>query len=207
MEFLIASGFWGEWISHFANWWGAVWPWIWLSIAWGLLATAAALGLLGVFVPVIPGAIVFVLGALVHKLMLPDVFAWWSIGALGILTVLDRVVDFFATALGSKWFGGTKWGIFGALAGGLIGLFFGIIGILIGPVIGAVICELIWARRHPKEAAKSGLGAGLGFGLSIVGRMAVYFMMIGILVFDGFFQGDGEPGPVEIGAKLELEEG
>ena len=62
------------------------------------------------------------------QLMLPDVFAWWSIGILGVLMFLDRVVDFFATAMGSKWFGGTRWGIFGALAGGLIGLFFGIIG-------------------------------------------------------------------------------
>jgi len=205
MEYLIAGGFWSEWMSHIADWWGVAWPWIWLTIAWGILASAAALGLVGVFVPVIPGAVVFFLGALVHKLMLPDIFAWWSIGALGALMVLDRVVDFFATALGSKWFGGTKWGIFGALAGGLIGLFFGIIGILIGPIIGAVTCELIWARRHPKEAAKSGLGAGLGFGLSIVGRMAVFFMMIGALVVDGVFDPGGEePTPeTEVARKIE----
>ena len=205
MDFLIASGFWSGWMSHVAGWWCTAWPWIWLSIAWGVLATAAALGLLGVFVPVIPGAIVFFLGALIHKLMMPEVFAWWSIGALGILMVVDRVVDFFATAMGSKWFGGTKWGIFGALAGGLIGLFFGIIGILIGPVIGAVVCELIWARRHPKEAAKSGLGAGLGFGLSIVGRMAVYFMMIGTLVFDLVFEDPSDERAVEVGIEMGVE--
>ena len=206
MDFLIASGFWSEWMSQIASWWGAAWPWIWLSIAWGVLATAAALGLLGVFVPVIPGAIVLFLGALIHKLMMPEVFAWWSIGALGILMVLDRGVDFFATAMGSKWFGGTKRGIFGALAGGLIGLFFGIIGILVGPVIGAVVCELIWARRHPKEAAKSGLGAGLGFGLSIVGRMAVYFMMVGTLVVYGVFDPGGEEPAPDAEVEREIEE-
>ena len=184
MEFLIASGFWNEWLGYIADWWGSAWQWVWLSIAWGILATAIVMGLLGVFVPVIPGAFVCFLGALIHKLMMSDVLAWWIIGILGGLMVLDRVVDFFATAMGSKWFGGTGWGICGALAGGLIGLFFGIIGILIGPVIGAVVCELIWARRHLKEAAKSGIGAGLGSGLSIVGRMVIYFMMIGSLVFD-----------------------
>ena len=145
------------------GWWGHRLAMGLAVIAWGILATAAAIGLLGVFVPVIPGAIVFFLGALIHKLMMPDVFAWWSIGILGVLMILDRVVDFFATAMGSKWFGGTKWGIFGALAGGLIGLFFGIIGILIGPVIGAVVCELIWARRHPKEAGKVRYRSRLGF--------------------------------------------
>ena len=192
-------------MSHIAGWWGTAWPWIWLSIGWGVLATAAALGLLGVFVPVIPGAIVLFLGALIHKLMMPEVFAWLSIGALGILMILDRVVDFFATAMGSKCFGGTKWGIFGALAGGLIGLFFGIIGILIGPVIGAVVCELIWARRHPKEAAKSGLGAGLGFGLSIVGRMVVYFMMIGTLVFDVALEDPSDEQAVQLGIEMGVE--
>ena len=205
MDFLIASGFWSEWMGHIADWWGSAWPWVWPFIAWGILATAAAMGLLGVFVPVIPGAIVFFLGALIHKLMLPDVFAWWSIGILGVLMFLDRVVDFFATAMGSKWFGGTRWGIFGALAGGLIGLFFGIIGILIGPVIGVVVCELIWARRHPKEAGKSGIGAGLGFGLSIVGRMVVYFMMIGSLVFDVVLEDTSNEPAVDVGIGRELE--
>jgi uncharacterized protein YqgC (DUF456 family) len=205
MEILIAGGFWSDWMSHIADWWGVAWPWIWLTMAWGLLVSAAALGLVGVFVPVIPGAIVFFLGALVHKLMLPDIFAWSSIGALGAFMVLDRVVDFFATALGSKWLGGTKWGIFGALVGGMIGLFFGIIGILIGPVIGAVICELTWARRHPKEAAKSGLGAGLGFGLSIVGRMVVFLMMIGALVFDGVLDPGDEESALEVEELREIE--
>tara|TARA_B000000557_G_scaffold241197_1_gene220563 strand:+ start:397 stop:1020 length:624 start_codon:yes stop_codon:yes gene_type:complete len=206
MEILIGSGFWSQWMGHLADWWGAAWPWIWMSLAWGLLVSAAALGLLGVFVPVIPGAIVFFLGALIHKLMLPDVFAWWGIGAVGVLMIMDRVVDLFATALGSKWFGGTKWGIFGALAGGLIGLFFGVVGILIGPVIGAVVCELIWARRHPKEAAKSGLGAGLGFGLSVVGRMVIYFMMFGALVFDVVLDREEEVGPIiEVSSDPEVE--
>ncbi len=84
--------------------------------------------------------------------MLPEVFTWWAIGILGALMVLDRLVDFFATAVGTKWFGGTKWGIIGALVGGFLGLFFGIVGILIGPVVGAVVFEMVWAKRHPKEA-------------------------------------------------------
>ena len=116
--------------------------------------------------------------------MLQDVFTWWAIGILGALMVLDRLVDFFATAVGTKLFGGTKWGIIGTMVGGFLGLFFGIFGILIGPVIGAVAFEMILAKRHPKEAARSGVGAGVGFGLSAVGRMIVCFMMMGLLIVD-----------------------
>ncbi len=181
MESIVENG---SWLTALWDWVKAMGPYVWSFSAWTILLTSVFMGFLGVFVPVIPGAIVFFLGGLVHKLMLPDTFSWWVIGVLGILMVLDRVVDFFATAFGTKWFGGTKWGIFGALAGGLVGLFFGIVGILVGPIIGAVVFEIVWARRHPKEAAKSGVGAGVGFGISAIGRMAVYFIMIGALVID-----------------------
>ncbi len=184
IEAIVESGGWADWMSVVIDWAKLVWPYIWASVAWGVLSVAIFLGLIGVFVPVIPGGIVFFLGGLIHKLMLPDVFTWWAIGILGALMVLDRLVDFFATAVGTKWFGGTKWGIIGALIGGFIGLFFGIFGILIGPVLGAVAFEMIWAKRHPKEAARSGVGAGVGFGLSAVGRMIVCFTMIGLLIVD-----------------------
>ena len=184
IEAIVEGGGWTGWMSVVIEWAIGVWPYIWASVAWGVLLTAIFLGLIGVFLPVIPGGIVFFLGGLTHKLMLPDVFTWWAIGILGALMVLDRLVDFFATAVGTKWFGGTKWGIIGALLGGGLGLFFGIFGILIGPVIGAVAFEMIWAKRHPKEAARSGVGAGVGFGLSAVGRMIVCFMMMGLLIVD-----------------------
>lgn len=184
MDWLFASGMWTDWFFEMMAWVKAMGPYVWIAVAWGILSMSIFLGLIGVFVPVIPGGIVFFAGGMVHKLMLPDGFSWWAIGILGGLMVLDRVVDFFATALGTKWFGGTKWGMIGALVGGIFGLFLGIVGILIGPIVGAVVFELIWAKRHPREAAKSGVGAGVGLGLSAAGRMVVCFMMIGTLIVD-----------------------
>lgn len=192
MDWLLANSVWTDWFFVLMDWIRAMGPYAWAGIAWCILLSSIFLGLVGVFVPVIPGGVVLLGGGLVHKLMLPDVFSWWAMGILGGLMILDRIVDLAATALGTKWFGGTKWGIIGALGGGMIGLFFGIIGILIGPIIGAVACEMIWAKRHPREAAKSGVGAGVGFGLSAVGRMAVCFMMIGTLVID-FSMDDDDP--------------
>jgi len=199
IEAIVESGGWSDWVTVGIDWAKAVWPYLWASLAWVVLMAAVFFGLIGVFVPVIPGGIVFFLGGLIHKLMLPEVFTWWAIGILGALMVLDRLVDFFATAVGTKWFGGTKWGIIGALVGGFLGLFFGIVGILIGPVIGAVVFEMVWAKRHPKEAARSGVGAGVGFGLSAVGRMIVCFMMMGLLIVDFVV----EDGAVELSENME----
>tara|TARA_B100000900_G_C20473440_1_gene672376 strand:+ start:378 stop:1010 length:633 start_codon:yes stop_codon:yes gene_type:complete len=184
IEAIAEGGGWTGWMSVVIEWAIGVWPYFLASVAWGVLLAAIFLGFIGVFVPVIPSGIVVFLGGLIHKLILPDVFSWWAIGILGVLMVLDRLVDFVATGVGTKLFGGTKWGITGALVGGFLGLFFGIFGILIGPVIGAVAFEMIWAKRHLKEAARSGVGAGVGFSLSAVGRMIVCFMMMGLLIVD-----------------------
>lgn len=156
-------------------------------LAWTLLGLGIVGGLLGVLLPMVPGAFVLLIGAALFAWLEPGWIGGSALLALVGLTVLDRIVDFAATAFGSKWFGGSRWGMIGAVAGGLVGLFFGIVGLLIGPVIGAVALELAVAKRRPKEAARSGVGAGVGFGLSIVGRFAVCVAMIGVVAMDLFW--------------------
>lgn len=176
-----------EWIKGTGAFWSTAGEYGWSAASWALLSLSAAMGLLGVVIPVIPGAIVLLVGALLFHWMSPGWLSWWTIGVLGAMVVLDRVVDFVGTAAGTKWFGGTKWGIFGALTGGLVGLFFGPFGLIFGPVIGAFAFELAWARRHPKQAARSGLGAGVGFGLSMLGRLGVCLLMLAALGVDLFW--------------------
>ncbi len=176
-----------DWLSTVGEWMKPVGSFAFAGLAWLILSLSSAAGLAGVVVPVIPGAIVLFLGALIHKWMLPEYLDWWTIGGLGLLVIVDRVVDFLGTALGAKWFGGTKWGIIGALVGGFVGLFLGIIGIIIGPVIGAIVFEIIWAKSHPKEAARAGVGAGVGFGISTLGRLIVCIIMLSIIFMDLVF--------------------
>lgn len=173
-----------DWMDGMKDWWPTALQYGRMGSSWLILGGSAFLGLVGVLVPIIPGAVVLCAGALVFKLFMPEWLNWWTIGGLAFLTVLDRVADFAGTAAGTKWFGGTKWGIFGAIVGGVVGLFFGIVGILFGPVLGAIVFELVWAKRNPKEAAKSGIGAGVGFGLSMAGRFAIYLAMLAAIVVD-----------------------
>lgn len=173
-----------DWVSNIGEWFSAMGPYVLATIAWLGLLVGVLGGLVGVFLPVIPGAIVLWLTVLVHKLMLPDMFSWWGVWILFAFVLIDRVVDFAGTALGTKWFGGSKWAIFGAVIGGLVGIFFGPLGLILGPVAGAFSLELIAAKAHPKVAAKSGVGAGVGFGISTLGRFIVCLLMIGGIVAD-----------------------
>ena len=153
-------------------------------IAWTLLALGVLSGPVGAFVPLVPGGVLPVIGALIHKLILPGVLSWWTILALVIIAILERVVDVIGTLIGAKWAGATRWGLFGAAIGGIIGLFFAPFGLLLGPIIGAFVAEILFARRHLADSVKAGVGAGVGYGISVAARLALAVLMIMIVLFD-----------------------
>lgn len=153
-------------------------------IAWAALVLGLIGGPVGALLPIVPGAVLPVCGALVHKLILPDVLSWWTVAALVVIAILERVVDFLGTVLGAKWAGATRWGLFGAALGGIIGLFFAPFGLLLGPIIGAFLAEIIFARRGLEPSIKSGVGAGVGYGISLAARLALAVLMIMIVLFD-----------------------
>jgi uncharacterized protein YqgC (DUF456 family) len=153
-------------------------------IAWAALVIGLVCGLLGAFIPVVPGAVLPVIGTLIHKLVLPEVLSWWTIAALALIALLERVVDFVGTLVGAKWAGATRWGLFGAAAGGIAGLFFAPFGLLVGPVIGAFAAEVVFAQRGLQPSIKAGVGAGVGYGISLASRLALAIFMIMIVLFD-----------------------
>ncbi len=156
-------------------------------LAWSILVIGTLAGVAGVLLPVVPGPVLIVGGAVIHKLMLPGWLSWWMIGALAFLAVLERLADIAGTMLGARWMGATKWGLFGAAIGGLVGIFFGLIGIFVGPVIGAFAAEWIVARRRADDSVKASIGAGIGIGISTVARLAIALFMATLLAFDLVF--------------------
>ncbi|MDF9832047.1 uncharacterized protein YqgC (DUF456 family) [Ereboglobus sp. PH5-5] len=153
-------------------------------LAWSALVIGLVCGPFGALIPVVPGAVLPVVGALIHKLILPDVLSWWTIVALVVCAILERVVDFLGTLVGAKWAGATRWGLFGAAVGGIVGLFFAPFGLLLGPVIGAFVAEIIFARKGLESSLKSGFGAGVGYGISMAARLAIALFMVMIVLFD-----------------------
>ena len=150
-----------------------------LWIAAGVLITIGALGLV---LPILPGAPLIFIGALLAAWAEDFVYLGpWSLALLGVLTLLAVAVDFIASAFGARRFGASARAVTGATLGAIAGLFFGVVGVLVGPFVGAVIGELS-VRRNLAAAGRAGVGAAVGLALGTAAKLAIAFAMIGVIV-------------------------
>lgn len=149
---------------------------------WMLAITLIILGVIGTFLPVLPGAVLVFGGMLLAAWI--DEFqrvGWITLVILGALTVLVLVIDFVAALMGAKRVGASRLALVGAAVGTVVGLFFGIVGILVAPFIGAVIGELM-ARGQIEAAARVGFGTWLGMAVGALAKIAVVLAMVGVFV-------------------------
>jgi uncharacterized protein YqgC (DUF456 family) len=151
-------------------------------ILWIAAGVLIVIGVLGLILPVLPGAPVIFLGALLAAWA--EDFAYlgvWSLAILGALSLLAIAVDFVASAFGARRFGASGRAVTGAMIGAVVGLAFGPIGVLVGPFIGAVLGELT-VRRNLAAAGRVGLGTALGLALGTAAKLAIAFAMVGYIV-------------------------
>jgi hypothetical protein len=145
-------------------------------------AAALAAGIAGVVLPAIPGSVLLVAGALL--------VAWaegftrvsgWTVAACAAIGVAIWVVDFAAGVLGARAFGASRWAVLGAGLGLLVGMCLGLPGIVLGPPVGAIALEY---ARDPnfERALKAGAGAFVGFVLGTAVKVALSFVLVGVLV-------------------------
>jgi len=153
------------------------------SGGWWVLSIALIVtGVVGTFLPVLPGAALVFAGMLLAAWI--DDFqriGWITLTLLGLLTVLVFVIDFVAAALGARRVGASRLALTGATLGTIVGLFFGIAGILIAPFIGAVVGELL-ARGQLEPAARVGFATWLGMAVGALAKIAVVFAMLGVFL-------------------------
>jgi uncharacterized protein YqgC (DUF456 family) len=151
-----------------------------LWIAAGVLIVIGALGLV---LPILPGAPLIFLGALLAAWAEGfQYIGYGTLAVLGVLTALAVAVDFIASAFGVNRFGASRRAMTGALIGTFVGIFFGLVGVIVGPFVGAVIGELS-VRRNLAAASRAGVGAALGLALGTAAKLAIAFAMIGVLIF------------------------
>ena len=140
----------------------------------------------------IPGTFIIVAEVLVygwidHFQRFPLVF----VGLLLLIAIVAEVIEEGLGAVMAKRFGGSKWGMLGAITGGFIGAVLGtpvspllgtLLGALIGAFLGATIME--WIRtQNIHEAVRVGLGALLGsFGGKVSKILASVIMVILTLI-------------------------
>jgi len=149
---------------------------------WIAAAVLVGLGLVGLILPGLPGALLIFAGLVVAAW--GENFAYvglWTIVALALIALLTYGVDFWAAMFGAKKFGASKRAIIGAFLGAVAGLFLGLPGVIFSPFIGAVIGELSAQRKLP-QAMRAGFGATIGLVLGTALKIALALAMIGIFV-------------------------
>lgn len=153
-----------------------------MVLGWVLAAALIIVGVIGSFVPVLPGAALVFAGMLLAAWI--DHFeriGWITLTILGSLTALVFVIDIVAGFLGAKRVGASRLAITGAAVGTVVGMFFGIAGLVIAPFVGAVIGELL-ARGRLEGAARVGFGTWLGMAVGALAKIAVVLTMIGVFL-------------------------
>ncbi|HEY7001226.1 MAG TPA: DUF456 family protein [Candidatus Udaeobacter sp.] len=148
---------------------------------WSMAVILFAIGLIGTVLPVFPGTIIILAGALLHRMMLGPAksIGWTTIAILVVLTLTAYALDFLSGYFGARYFGATKWGMFGALLGAIIGIFFGVPGLFVGPVIGTVAGEFI-AGKRTIDVGRAGWGSLLGNLAAMMGKLVIGLVMITI---------------------------
>lgn len=141
------------------------------------------IGILGSFLPVLPGPPLSWVGLLLLHLTdaVPD--NWWFLGMTLFFALFITVMDYVIPVMGTKKFGGSKAGMYGSIIGLLAGLFLPIPGgIIVGAFLGAFIGELTKTSDN-KTALKAAFGSFLGFltgtfmKLLVTVVYAVFFVM------------------------------
>ena len=139
------------------------------------------LGIIGSFLPVLPGPLTGWVGLLIFHLTDAVPMNWTFLIITLIVALGIWLLDYIIPAMGTKRFGGSKAGMVGTTLGLIIGLIFlGPFGIIVGPFLGALIGELINKSEFDK-ALKAAFGSFLGFIAS------TFIKFIVAMIFLGFF--------------------
>lgn len=135
-------------------------------------------GLLGSFLPVLPGPALSWVGLLLVYLTKTVENNYWVLGFTLVITLVISILDYVIPAQGTKRFGGTKYGIWGTNIGLTAGLFFPPFGFIIGPFVGAFVGELVNNSEDKNGALKAAFGSFLGFLVSTFMKFIVCFSFL-----------------------------
>lgn len=158
---------------------------------YGILAVVLLIvGLLGTFLPVLPGLLLSLCGLLMYKFgtntELSIIYVWVFV----VLVIIATVINYVIPARTNKKYGGTTWGSVGSFIGTIAGMLFIPIpfGFLIGMFAGVFIGELLHDATDKKKALNSVKGALIGFVYGTGFNMVVGLAMLMVVLYDLIFK-------------------
>ncbi|TVQ48652.1 MAG: DUF456 domain-containing protein [Saprospirales bacterium] len=155
-------------------------------------------GLIGAFIPVIPGPPLGFIALLLLHWGTETGFSGNFLLTMGISALIIVLLDYYFPIYGTKKLGGSRVGVRGSTIGLLVGLIilpvlgisigpFGLMGLILCPFLGAWIGER-WAGKSPDQATKAAFGSFLGF---LAGTFIKF--IYSVITFYFFFKKAYEP--------------
>lgn len=145
----------------------------------------ALIGIAGSFLPVLPGPIMGWIGLLLLHLTIAVPMSYPFLLITFLVSVVIWMLDYIIPSLGTKRFGGSKWGAIGTTIGLIVGILLPIpLGFLFGAFLGALIGELLYNHKDIKRAFKAAFGSFAGFLASTTLKFMVSVVFVGIFIYN-----------------------
>ena len=142
----------------------------------------ALLGIIGSFLPVLPGPLTSWVGLLILHFTNVVPMNWTFLIITLVIALTIWLLDYIIPAMGTKKFGGSKAGMIGTTIGLIVGLIAPIPGgIIIGPFLGAFIGEMT-NKSDSKKALKAAFGSFLGFLTSTFIKFIIAVIYLGLFI-------------------------
>lgn len=140
-------------------------------------------GVLGSFLPVLPGPPISWVGLMLLYLTKAVPVSYTVLGITLVIAIVVGILDYIIPAKGTKRFGGSKYGIWGTNIGLVVGILAPIpLGFIIGPFVGAFVGELINDSTDSKKAFKAATGSFIGFLASTFMKFLVSMIFLGLFL-------------------------
>ena len=138
-----------------------------------------AAGILGAFIPILPGPPLSFIGLLLMQWSGFGSFSTAFLAVFAGITIAVTIMDYILPSFMTKKFGGSRAASVGSFLGLLAGLFFfPPWGIIVGPFFGAFAGEIIYSSANGAKAFKAALGAFLAFFVSTGIKLIVSSIML-----------------------------
>jgi uncharacterized protein YqgC (DUF456 family) len=147
--------------------------WIWITL--GIIMII--IGIVGSLLPLLPGPPIAFLGLWIQQLRDPDPFTSKFLWIMAGLAVLSLILDYVIPVLGTKKFGGTKYGIWGSTLGFLLAFWMGPWGVILGPFLGALVGEMIGGQTY-RKSLRAAWGSFVGFLFGSLLKIILCFVML-----------------------------
>ena len=126
-----------------------------LIILYWILVAVMLAGVVGAFVPALPGSSLILIAILIWGFAQGFTGLGLALTVAAVVMILSAGIGFITTYVGAKGAGASKWGQIGAVVGLILG-FFGLLpalpvggpllGIVVGAVIGAFVGEFLYRK-------------------------------------------------------------